>query len=431
MFTFYNYDKNEEWNLCYNERLGKWITRYSWTPIYSENINNIYYSFDKRRTEVLSQIGNLLGDNYGLKCISPEGLYYQIEDVGTLPDITKTFVLSNTALDQTMFLLKINSAETSYLDENDNEVILHMSKEEMDEQSMFHVVEGDNEYHSSKITFRLDSFKDWFSSKVGSKSPIIIPLWIRLNVSVDCFYGKPTDVDYAKSGIERNYAICYMAGPINSNSILNDESSNERKMYDKMFVNGVYVHGRAGIFDEIDYTDEELDNQILPTKWYDHQEPFEFEFIVNDPLGAHKIFENLMIISNNVAPESLQFEIEGDSYSVFKTHEGFNKNLKKVQYKDNTLFKNADIKWDTVLNQYSILLDQKCKSIEKFGRRLGNMHYKEDAWYITIDPLLLNKNGKIVSTKLRDKYLKVRVRYSGKDLAVITAIKTMTNLSSS
>ena len=76
-------------------------------------------------------------------------------------------------------------------------------------------------------------------------------------------------------------------------------------------------------------------------------------------------------------------------------------------------------------------MSQDCKSIENFGRRLGNMHYKEDAWYITIDPLLLNKNGKTVSTKLRDKYLKVRVRYSGTDLAVITAIKTSMNLSHS
>ena len=78
-------------------------------------------------------------------------------------------------------------------------------------------------------------------------------------------------------------------------------------------------------------------------------------------------------------------------------------------------------------------MTQECKSIEKFGRRLGNMHYKEDAWYITINPLLLlNKDGKVTSsTKLRDKYLKVRVRYSGEDLAVITAIKSMVNLSAS
>jgi hypothetical protein len=39
-----------------------------------------------------------------------------------------------------------------------------------------------------------------------------------------------------------------------------------RDDYDKMLVNGFYVHGRAGIFDEMDYTDNDLSNQILPTK---------------------------------------------------------------------------------------------------------------------------------------------------------------------
>lgn len=29
MFTFYNDDEGTTWNLCYNERMGKWITRYS------------------------------------------------------------------------------------------------------------------------------------------------------------------------------------------------------------------------------------------------------------------------------------------------------------------------------------------------------------------------------------------------------------------
>jgi len=29
MFTFYNFNENLEWNFCYNERMDKWITRYS------------------------------------------------------------------------------------------------------------------------------------------------------------------------------------------------------------------------------------------------------------------------------------------------------------------------------------------------------------------------------------------------------------------
>ena len=463
MFTFYNYDRNEEWNLCYNERLGKWITRYSWTPIYSENINNIYYSFDKNRTTVLSQIGNLLGDDYGLKCTDSD-LYYVIpSEQEQWANVEKTFVLTNTTLKDTRFTMSLDSIETSYLDSDGKEIYL---KNENPSDDVISILEPNDTWTSAKVTLNPYALSTWFeeslpkitltsveeeideNGKVISSEEIITetfdpkykttscPLWIRANVSVNCFYGNPNKK--IESGIDRHYVICFMAKN-GEGALENTENtvSAESKMYDKMFINGVYVHGRAGIFDEIDYTDDELDNQILPTKWYDKQEPFEFEFSVSDPLGMHKIFENLMIISNRAEPESIQFEIEGDSYSVFKAMDNdyknptFNKDLKKSQYKNNTLFKNASVKWDTVLNQYSILMDQECKSIEKFGRRIGNMHYKEDAWYITINPLLLNKSGKIVSTKLRDKYLKVRVRYSGKDLALISAIKTTCNISAS
>ena len=35
----------KKWHLCYNEALSKWVTRYSWFPAFSENINNIFYTF--------------------------------------------------------------------------------------------------------------------------------------------------------------------------------------------------------------------------------------------------------------------------------------------------------------------------------------------------------------------------------------------------
>ena len=34
----------------------------------------------------------------------------------------------------------------------------------------------------------------------------------------------------------------------------------------KFLRNGFYVHGKAGIFNELNYKDESFDNQILPTK---------------------------------------------------------------------------------------------------------------------------------------------------------------------
>lgn len=43
LFTF-RYGK-DKWHLCWNELLEKWTTRYSWFPEFSENINNIFYTF--------------------------------------------------------------------------------------------------------------------------------------------------------------------------------------------------------------------------------------------------------------------------------------------------------------------------------------------------------------------------------------------------
>jgi hypothetical protein len=192
------------------------------------------------------------------------------------------------------------------------------------------------------------------------------------------------------------------------------------------------VHGRAGIFNEIDYEDDDPDNQIKPTKWYNKQEPFEFEFVVNEPVGLHKIFDNLVIISNKVEPKSIEFEVIGDVY-----------NFKKARlFKTGKGFKNTKVDYDPILNQYTLITEQECRNVEnpEYGRRLGNIHYKEDSWYLTVEPIKFdpefkadeqNPPRKWSSTRIRDKFAKIRVKYSGEDLVVITAIKNLYNLSSS
>lgn len=138
--------------------------------------------------------------------------------------------------------------------------------------------------------------------------------------------------------------------------------------YDDLLKNGFYVHGRAGIFDEIDYEDENKDNQIKPTHWYNKQEPFEFEFVVSEPVGLHKIFDNLVIISNKAKPNSIEIEVVGDVYD-----------FKKSGLLGKTEFKNTIINYDPILNQKTLITEQECKDIEKVGRRIGNIHYKEDS----------------------------------------------------
>jgi len=56
MFTYYDVDSvidEKKWNMCFNEQLSRWITRYDWEPVGSENINNIYFSYDRESPEKL------------------------------------------------------------------------------------------------------------------------------------------------------------------------------------------------------------------------------------------------------------------------------------------------------------------------------------------------------------------------------------------
>lgn len=91
--------------------------------------------------------------------------------------------------------------------------------------------------------------------------------------------------------------------------------------------NYLYKHGFAGV--------KELEGDIKPAYWYDEQHPFEFEFVINDVQGVQKIFDNLKIISNNVEPNSLIYEITGDGFDWAKYKEDiYNINKKFLEEKD-------------------------------------------------------------------------------------------------
>ena len=219
---------------------------------------------------------------------------------------------------------------------------------------------------------------------------------------------------------------------------------------------GIYRHGRTGI-----------DTQFIPNLWYGKYYPFEFEFVVNEPQGLHKIFENLVIISNNVQPAEIEFEFVGDDYLFNKAriyhdnYEIYGKYGNDIPYrkqpnlfsKDNfditnfkPMFYNAGVNYDAVLDEYTLLIKQICKNVETYGRRRGNIQYKEDYWYTNIEPLRYNANLKdpnvktfkesdeFVSAKLRDKWIKIRLRYyNGPNipnrLAIINGVTTFENIS--
>ena len=76
---------------------------------------------------------------------------------------------------------------------------------------------------------------------------------------------------------------------------------------------------------------------------------------------------------------------------------------------------------------------QRGMPIKTAGRMRGNMEYLEDRWRIQIQPIAFKyafaNGGKLaftdsIQSKIRDKYLKIRVRYDGKQYVMVNAIKT-------
>lgn len=86
----------------------------------------------------------------------------------------------------------------------------------------------------------------------------------------------------------------------------------------------------------------------------------------------------------------------------------------------------------------AIQVYQRTLTIKKFGRLRGNMEYLEDSWDIQIQPFAIKyafiNRGKMEfsdarQAPLRDKYLKVRVRYDGTKYAIVSGIRTFYRIS--
>lgn len=461
MFTYYNGDK--VWNICYNENLSKWITRYSWTPYMSENIDHSMFSFDLLRTRSYGLLNtNLNRANKDNDC------YVTYKRIGEYKYHVPDFVPGKISFKQESISLDVN-INNPYTYYNIDSIVLkafywdgnRIKYDIINDGLDYSFVNVKDEGEGSSVEERM---YDYYNNNVkGNKHKIIF----NSNNIDDKYLYFNIDLKYTP------YTIAEIKNLYNDNIQVENETNvfiwgNEQKNYsiglirdiniykeseyidhyNNALINSIFVHGRSINADEINYFDKNEYNQCLPTKWYDTQHPFEFEVVVNEPKGLHKIFDNLIIISNNVEPESLEVEITGDVYGFNK--EGIFKSDKVLHNIDiipadkvkNNIDENGDIidyrlvkqvntrvHWDPIENSYSLAVHQDMINIKDYGRRLGNIYYNEDKWYITLKPIYFKERDSLKSAKIRDKYAKIRVKYSGDKLAIIVALQTMFTLS--
>lgn len=554
IFTFYNNDK--AYSLCYNELTKTWVSRYTWMPLLSANIDNKFYSFDKdsifkyaslfRQTlktngiicenpiydkKVIFKYNGIVPAELKIKSISYKDREYFSEEIfapilrqtdeGTIiqgiyyPNGLKGLFYSGGSI-----LENLTLNHKPLYGEYTLPIYLYSEKPPTNEMIPTKTFVY---YRNNQLTVTPQSKHDW-----STKTPSLYDGWYYITTNVNL---KPqTDSDgniWFTTIITDGWSEPKI---FNTNSVSSDKSewklitshdaiagdtyddikmedneilplcyiSTGNKIGDLEYISSVPMIVEPPISDDEDYDDSDIyeekslyssylwydpnsneynvyipnyfikndtvnitleawyDGQVIEectyiisdhinttlnlykhdidspiSKWYEKPEPFEYEFIVNQPAGFHKIFNNLMIISNNVEPESLEVELVGDSYD-FK--EFFKQTDENIRYKfpiislpDNKVYQTKLI-LDKVTDEHRLLMHQDCLNIKDFGRRLGNISYIEGKWYVVLQPIYY-EDKTLKTTRLRDKWAKIRIKYSGEKLAIITAIQTLMNIS--
>lgn len=542
MFTFYDdlYGEEENvWNICFNEILNKWITFYSWVPSDSENIDNIFFSFDRTTSKWISKLGVSNAQSTNADGISLSNVIFE-RDKGT-------YIGDLTVLNRNFPILEGRSGVC---------LTYELLEDPFGNYKNFRIVTpnesvqvgwsgGNPRYENRPNGGRLHyigDYNDFLYYETRTDGDIIkhgkkvYMLSIKVNIEYIQYKAIDNDVKQYTNGFKTYAEInggyftnTVAVTPYDNISKFTQE--NESETFYPGLTTDFWKHGQAGLID--------IQDTILPTKWYGKVHPFEFEFIVADEPSVQKIFNNLYIISNKTAPESFHFEVVGEGYTFSSDKKNmyyrqeltkemfqeqlnldviYNRHFRDIsnltpKIKSNLLplyynrvssfdeiydsyqrmtsvgrdYQNltgGEIIWDRLTNDFKVNTHQKGNDINKVGRLRGNMQYKEDIWNVEIKPInFVEKNENITNdwrkdipiivsqipeyfdtnnpnnypylespynpstnildeshtvsllkdstwtnrkeTKLRDKYIRIKVRYSGDDLAIITALRTI------
>ena len=500
------------WALCYNEAQQQFTTFYDWYPLQSENIDNIFFSFDKdQMDDVLDKVYKdkiKYGFNGTIKA--------NVDDLKPLKEITpKSYQLGKRIIDRSF-----NNKVTEYYVYEDQAKTITWYKSILPSYPVicFYTKEDakvkGNDVHCEKINFGNDEYYCYICYLTGQQSGSI-------SVTVNGKEMTLADIhefsmEYLKEkNLFVNGKIILEEGNLSGYDYRNSAPDSMK----------LWKHGQAGLYD--------IQGKIKPTNWYGKQHEFNFEFIVNDTPDQQKVFNNLILISNKAEPGKFEFEVVGEGYEWFDykpivlwankmigkenkfqnptttfnnlddvyneiigrnstdiqkvypdfpdfikegdyyhptprtiqklpylklkltdkkgtpekplyswSKEGFNdywedyRDIQKYPSKDHNFSFNCNevcLVEDDQLNEQRVHSEQLGNNMKKYGRVRGNMQYLEDSWKVEIRPIQFKWAYKVdgvytkkkLETKNRDKYLKVKVRYSGEDLAIITAVATL------
>lgn len=332
MFTFYdNLHGFEEkvWNLCYNESLQKWITFYSWVPSYSENIYNQFFSFDRNTSKWISKLGiSKYGNDFSDGVTLENNI---IQESG----LTTTLHLSNRNLptgDGVSYSISYELQRDNY----GNYKLFTISGDQLRFTGNYNDVTSEfYQRDENGNIMKDDRGRRIWLTREQQKNPDKVVLLLNIRAKITATY----------NGSDPTLGEAYVSGY--TDKTFADAGYYESVVaiipqYNMQFLTtDFWKHGQAGIIDIAD--------KIYPTYWYGKQHPFEFEFVVADNPQAHKIFDNLKIISNNAEPESFHYEIVGDCFDFAKDKK--NMYIRQEATKELYQYNGCDVTYDDTYDE--------------------------------------------------------------------------------
>lgn len=347
MFTFYdNLEGFNEtsWNLCFNELENKFITFYSWMPSMSENIDTMYFSFNRNVTKNISKLW-LSGTNetsyihtYFNNDLDGNPIF-ESAIINNEDQVIKFAISKDRVADNADFCDHIPTEEEVY-DLYTKNRIYYTVKYELERDSLgnyLHFISGPNNKELFDITNGLKWDGKWNSKTLdwdstGSKMEKDKVYLINVKATIEYYYykGDVNIKDYVANKaryMRVNAGFYEQVIAVAHTDCVNGYWDDDQKKFIYPLATDFWKHGHTGLIDICD--------KIKPAFWYGKQHPLEFEYTITiDKLCS---FNNLEIMSNEVSPESFHVTWEADTYDFRRDYknEYFRQEATKLLYQYN------------------------------------------------------------------------------------------------
>lgn len=473
MFTFYddlNTLEEKVWNLCYNELQQRFITFYSWVPSYSENIDNIYFSFDRNTSKEITK----LTSNYPLISLS--------DKTGEIEENKKLLGTLQLNLDVSNVVVTFDISETNF--KGNYEIIgnkLYVKGSKINDTKHTIPIEakltnqGTETVEGNTINVERTLYGTvYYNSNIGE---LTTAFWkhgraglMKVDIKPTNWYGKqhPFEIEFVVADNPQSHKI------FNNLQIISNNAEPESFHYEIVGDSYDFAVDKKNMYIRQEATKELYQNNGCDIV-FDH----DYVNLIEEhrPVESIKgIFDKSTLLPLYYSRQDSVNEIE-DYYHLKDS----------IPTKNFSALSGSEIVYYNDLDEYRIWTHCKAVNMSKDGRLRGNMQYKEDRWDVQINPINIvqknepqwkNLNGEdttkipvelrqspipdevlvdeegnpkteliipdsfktndgrgytiwdwsdsqIKESKLKDKYIKIRIRYSGSKLAIISAIKTL------